>query len=256
MKKNLMNFIMAMVVAAFLSVPTTALSGPVYDDFLKDTKYTAADGQKVSMTSYNDAGVKSTYSGVAVNFSTHVVENNLMVTTSAVNDGDWFTAFCVDPFQSAQIGGTLGVNLVSPSKVNGGLQAAWLFENYYEKNPTTVAALQVAIWEVIVDYDHAYNLKSGDYFITSLNGKSLTDTNVTWTLANNMLADLQKNYSADDLDYMYRISQTSTKQDFIMRLYDAPVGSAEGAGTPEPATVILMGIGVLGLAGFRKFRKN
>ncbi|NJL58482.1 MAG: PEP-CTERM sorting domain-containing protein [Desulfobacteraceae bacterium] len=27
-------------------------------------------------------------------------------------------------------------------------------------------------------------------------------------------------------------------------------------GTPEPATMILMGIGMIGLAGFRKFRKN
>ncbi len=254
MKRNLMNIVMAMVVAAFLSVPTLALAGTVYDDFLKDTKYSAADGQNVSMTYYNDAGVKGTYNGIAVNFSTHVVENNLTVTTPAVNDGDWFTAFCVDPFQYAQIGGTLGVDLVAPSKVNGGLQAAWLFENYYKKDPTTVAALQVAIWEVIVDYDHPYNLKSGDYFITSLNGKSLTDSNATWTLANTMLANLQQNFSAKDLDYMYRISLSSTKQDFIMRLYDAPVG--DPAGTPEPATLMLMGIGMIGLAGFRKFRKN
>jgi len=252
---------MAILAAMLFLAPLNGYAIETFNDFLKDTTYVKADGQNVSMVSYNDANVKYTYSGIAVNFTAHVVENNVTITTPAANDGDWFTAFCVDPFQYAKIGGTLGVDLVAPSAVQGGLQAAWLFENYYKKDPSTVAALQVAIWETVVDYDKAYNLKTGDFYITKLNGiaaPSATVTNTTWTLADSMLTDLQQNFNAKDLDYIYRISKTGTNQDFIIQLHDPPPAeaAAPGAGTPEPGTMILMGIGLIGLAGFKKFRKN
>lgn len=306
MKKNfLMNRAMAMAAAMIILLPMTVFSAQIPVGYsLKDTSFTSSDGQSVKMMV--DGVLEST---TAANLSVTLVDTVLTQTTQQVrklvngkyvyvdqivdvktttqiatpdpDDTDWFTAFCVDPYQTAKIGSNiyLGVDLVSPSAVHGGLQAAWLFEKYYEKDPMTVAALQVAIWEVIVDNptDKGYSLTDGNFYLTYLNGKTqtisttktvtevvngktvtkkITETapNPTWSLADSMLADLQQNFSANDLDYMYRITKTSTNQDFIIRLNDAPVG--DPAGTPEPATLILMGIGVLGLAGFRRFRNN
>lgn len=260
MKKNLMNKVaMAMVVAAVFLLPMAAFA-----DSLSTVNFVSTAGLSVSMVSYEN-GTKHTYNGTASYFNVNAIDDGLLVTTPDTADKDWFAAFCVDPFQGAGVG---NVDLVAPSAVQGGLQAAWLFEKYYFKSQDhskeAITALQVAIWEVVVDYDQSkpsynynLNLTSGDYYVTKINNiaaPSATLKNPVWSLADSMLADLQQNFDAKDLDYMYRIAQSGTKQDLIMRLYDAPVG--DPAGTPEPATMILMGIGVIGLAGYRKFRKN
>ena len=259
MKKHLMKkVVMAMVVAAVFLVPMAAFA-----DSLSTVNFVSTAGLSVNMVSYEN-GTKHTYNGTASYFNVNVIDDGVLVTTPDSTDKDWFTAFCVDPFQGAGVG---NVDLVAPSAVQGGLQAAWLFENYYFKSQDhskeAITALQVAIWEVVVDYDQSkpsynLNLKTGDYYVTKINGTgapSATVANPVWSLADSMLADLQQNFNAKDLDYMYRIAQSGTKQDLIMRLYDAPV-VGDPAGTPEPATMILMGIGMIGLAGYRKFRKN
>ncbi len=258
MNRNLMRTLALAVAAAVLFL--APLNG--YADSLSYVSFIGAAGQTVSMVSKDDAGAEHTYNGTASNFNVKVIDDGNLIENPDNPDTDWFTAFCVDPFQYA---GTGTVELVAPSAVQGGLQAAWLFENYYKNSPTTttVAALQVALWEVVVDYDKEYNLNTGDFYVTKINkvgAPSATVTNTTWSLADTMLADLQQNFNAKDLDYMYRIAQTGYKQDLIVRLYDPPVAdpadSGPAAGTPEPATVILMGLGLIGLAGFKKFRKN
>jgi len=261
MKRNLMGTLVLAVAAAALFL--APLNG--YADSLSYVQFVGSAGQSVSMISKDDGNVTHTYNGTASNFNIKVIDDGTLIQTPNTTDQDWFTAFCVDPFQYAGVG---NVELVAPSTVRGGLQAAWLFENYYKNAPTktTVAALQVALWEVVVDYDKAYNLKTGDYYVTKINGigaPTATLANTTWSLADAMLADLQQNFNAKDLDFMYRIAQslgTTGKQDLIVRLYDPPAAdpsdAGAAAGTPEPTTVILMGIGLIGLAGFKKFRKN
>ena len=75
-----------------------------------------------------------------------------------------FEAFCVGlgndvsilPYQAT----------VEPiTSINGGLQAGWLYEQYLSEatDDQHAAALQLAIWEVVEDWDNGYDLSSGDF---------------------------------------------------------------------------------------------
>lgn len=157
-------------------------------------------------------------------------------------------AFCVDPSQPAAVGNNvnLPVDLVTPSAVNGGLQAAWLFD-YASKdgglytNSSKVAALQLAIWEVIVEEEknilnHVYNLDAGDF-------KVLTKTDA-YNGAKTLLTQLGANFASADLAYLnthYAVAKSPTNQDFILQGVNA-------APTPEPSTALLVLIGA-GLMG-------
>jgi len=211
---------------------------------LNSATFTLTNDQKVGIK-YTEGTTTKTENTWATTIKVKLSNNG-----QALNNGDWFDAFCVDIYQN--ISATTynkPVTMVTPSAVHGGLQAAWLYENYYSKtaDAATISALQVAIWEVVVDDYTNPNLSAGKFAVTSLNATALTK-------ANSYLDNLQHNFAAGSLNSLYAIMQDGTYQDQLVK-FPLP-GAVSDPGTPEPATLILMGIGLLGLVGFRKLRKN
>lgn len=259
MKKNLMNIVMAMVVTAMFLAPMV-----VYADTygLNNVTYSWTNNQLlyIDFTKINNAGDIKTDNNAAHMLAgqiqrdyTAAIPINLQLSINGTSN--WFTSFCVDVYQDIKYTNynNLSVSLVAPSAVYGGLQAAWLYDTYYKTGNSDIinSALQVAIWETIVDSDGSanYNLKSGNFYTDTINANVLST-------ANSMLANLSQHYDPIGLNGMYAIMHSAGVQDQLIKFSLPGIVGDPPAGTPEPATLILMGIGIIGLAGFRKFRKN
>lgn len=158
-------------------------------------------------------------------------------------------AYCVDIFQGVKYGEEW-YGLISADQFTQSQQeAAWLLHAYApglgnDLTPgyswsTSVAALQVAIWEVI--YDESIDLRDGKFKISRY-----TDYGVK-NLANTFLASIPTNISSSSIDFSAIYSSC--------RYQDLLNGAVASVATPEPASGILFASS-LGIMGWWRRRKK
>jgi hypothetical protein len=227
MRKYTKNILCIVCVVLFLPCITQALS-------LVNTTWKS--DMAIRFTSELFGKVTPTWTGP---FTTQLRDDQ----GNLVNNGEWFPAFCVDPYQGAQTGGELAVQSLNPSSVQGGLQAAWLFDTYYNETATAaqLAGIQLAIWEVVVDdaNNGGYSLAAGNFKVTAGNTEARN-------FASSYLASLPGSFDAANLNSSYFIAHHNTAQDLIIK----------DPRTPEPATILLLGAGILGIAASVRRQRN
>jgi hypothetical protein len=172
------------------------------------------------------------------------------VATAELNvSGNGVTGFsyCVDLAQSITTGTTTGWEFASPEMSAQVIRAAWLVDTFRPQFPsligpsvtkqTEIAALQVAVWEVMGETPGNYNLGSGSF--------SVSASASVLSLSNTMLGALG-NADLSNFDTSAIWAMNRNYQDQLIFPKVNPI--------PEPATIGLYAFGAL-IAAFGLKRK-
>jgi hypothetical protein len=222
----------------------------------------SASADTISLSYRGQEGVSFTVNSNSVSASTAE-----FYSTSPFLGKDWI-GYCVDPSQWF----SSPLTVVSPTSWGGPavgstnwLEAAWLLENYapglglLDGNSVnfgsstvqnTIQAVQLAIWEVIVDPRASYSqssLTAGSFRETSVASGSVL------TMAGQYLSALSQAKATGggtvslSGSNTFVIGQSASNQDILL--------ATRGAATPEPASLVLAASG-LGVVIWRRRRRE
>jgi hypothetical protein len=186
---------------------------------------------------HNNAYVTYSYGSTSYNWYTEYLLSN-----GTTENHFPFDAFCIENVIANQ--NMAEYTLVSPgdspfdtTRYN---QAAWIADQYYNGIWANYnkSEVQSAIWEVVFETNASFDINGGVFKISNARGV-VNLTSISSILSTVSAADL----AAYDFSGI-KIAQIDGYQDFIIK-----------TPAPEPATMLLLGFGLLGVAGIGRRKK-